>query len=498
MVDDKDELNVFEDIHEHYRNIFQNSLVGIYRSTPDGKVVLANPALIKMLGYSSFKELAQLNLEEGDRFVSISRKDFKDKLETDGMITGMEYKIKTATGDVIIVRENAKVIKNGKGNALYYDGMMEDITEQRRIKDALKEKEELYQSLVAISPVPIILTDMKGNILEASKSAKGLWGYSKMDEFSNKGVISLVADEHREKVKIGFNNLCANRQVNDLQLNFLKSDGAIFIGEVNCSLIYGAEAEPKYVIHTIRDITDQKEMEIEMKKRLMKFNVDNGNIYLIKEVSSSLSLEVFVDLLNVQFEGIVMSRKTYKDFQKAMEGDYAHYWLAERTGHNSIFPSKDEILAFASQLPKRKVVLLDRLDYIISKIGYSETLSMVQSLREIAYYSDHIILFTIDPNVLDERQLAMLNNETKEVFPFQKAWLPEDLLEVLKFVYNENKMGNKPSHTRVSRMIGISKPTAGKRIRQLVDSGFLIESLKGKSKILELSPDGKRLFLENM
>jgi len=52
-----------EKIEASYRNLFENTPIGIYRTTPDGRILMANPALLEMLGYSSLEELAAHNLE---------------------------------------------------------------------------------------------------------------------------------------------------------------------------------------------------------------------------------------------------------------------------------------------------------------------------------------------------------------------------------------------------------------------------------------------------
>jgi PAS domain-containing protein len=49
---------------ERFRTLVENATVGIYRTTPDGRIIMANPAIVKMLGYNSFQELASRNLEE--------------------------------------------------------------------------------------------------------------------------------------------------------------------------------------------------------------------------------------------------------------------------------------------------------------------------------------------------------------------------------------------------------------------------------------------------
>jgi PAS domain S-box-containing protein len=75
---------------ERFRTIFENTAIGMYRTTPDGRILMANPALVKMLGYSAFGELAQLNLEERGFDRDYPRSVFKERLEKQNKIIGEE------------------------------------------------------------------------------------------------------------------------------------------------------------------------------------------------------------------------------------------------------------------------------------------------------------------------------------------------------------------------------------------------------------------------
>ena len=75
---------------ERFREIYEHSLIGIYRTTPDGGVLMANPALLRMLGYGSFEELSRLNLEDGGYAPGYSRADFRKRIESEEGLTGYE------------------------------------------------------------------------------------------------------------------------------------------------------------------------------------------------------------------------------------------------------------------------------------------------------------------------------------------------------------------------------------------------------------------------
>ena len=117
------------------------SRVGIYRTTPQGNILMANLALVNMLGYDDFKALAARNLEENGFEPDYPRSVFRDRIEQDGEVKGLEERWKRPDGSVIFMRESARVVRSEDGKSLYYDGIVEDITERKRAEEALRRSE---------------------------------------------------------------------------------------------------------------------------------------------------------------------------------------------------------------------------------------------------------------------------------------------------------------------------------------------------------------------
>jgi len=116
---------------EQYRSLFERVPTGMYRTTPDGSILMANPALIQMLGYSSFDELASHNLDEISFGSGFSREKFKNLLECEGEIKGLKYLWIRNDNRVIHLYESARAIRGEDGSILYYEGTIEDITERK-------------------------------------------------------------------------------------------------------------------------------------------------------------------------------------------------------------------------------------------------------------------------------------------------------------------------------------------------------------------------------
>jgi PAS domain S-box-containing protein len=144
---------------ERFRSLYEQSTIGLYRTTPDGRILMANPTLVKMLGFSSFDELALRNLEVDGYDVSSARAIFKAKIEEEGEVMGMKSSWKNKDGTALCVRESARAIRDAQGHALYYDGTVEDITERNLAEKALAAERTLLMTLINAIPDRIYVKD---------------------------------------------------------------------------------------------------------------------------------------------------------------------------------------------------------------------------------------------------------------------------------------------------------------------------------------------------
>ena len=153
--------NTLRESEERFRSLYENSTIGLYRTSPDGIIIMANPALVKMLGYNSVEELAQRNLEQNGFEPGYPREEFKKIIDAEGEIRGLESVWKKQDSSVIYIRESAKVIRDSKGDIIYYEGTVEDITERKTAEVALRESEARFKILFDESPVAMLEVNFK-------------------------------------------------------------------------------------------------------------------------------------------------------------------------------------------------------------------------------------------------------------------------------------------------------------------------------------------------
>ncbi|MBI4726989.1 PAS domain S-box protein [candidate division TA06 bacterium] len=134
-----------------YSQLFEGIVEGIYRTTPEGKVLLANPALVKMLGFESLEQVIKLDLNKSGYMDVNTRRRFKELMERDGQALGFEARWKRPDGKILIISENARAVRDGQGNVTCYEGTIEDITERQQAEEALLNEKNKLSDLFRVS-----------------------------------------------------------------------------------------------------------------------------------------------------------------------------------------------------------------------------------------------------------------------------------------------------------------------------------------------------------
>lgn len=145
--------------------LFQLLPIGAYRSDRDGTLLHANAALLRMNRYTSEAEMhAHLRNSSKDPYVDpLRRSQFLALLESSGQVTNfVSEMVRFKTGEHMWVREHAHVVRDDNGNARYYEGTVEDITEELAAQARLDQSEALLQNVLQTIPDRVWLKDLNG------------------------------------------------------------------------------------------------------------------------------------------------------------------------------------------------------------------------------------------------------------------------------------------------------------------------------------------------
>lgn len=242
-----------EEIWPQFRDLHENFPIGLYRTTPQGKVLLANSALLAMLRIGSLTELAQLNLEQGGYHPDYPRQQFKEAIEREGAVHGWESAWRRADGTTVYVRENARAVRDRDGRIVCYDGAVEDISELKQVEASLREAEARYRGLVE-SAFEGYVIHQGGFIIDANLAYARMFGYQ-LRELIGRPVLEMSAPEVRKKVRA----IIARNDEKPYESIGLRKDGRPFFIETSGrSCAYRGQPAR---IAAVRDITERKQME---------------------------------------------------------------------------------------------------------------------------------------------------------------------------------------------------------------------------------------------
>ncbi|MEG5032377.1 PAS domain-containing sensor histidine kinase [Microcoleus sp. AT3-D2] len=129
-----------EEAEAKYRSIFENAGEGIFQSTPDGRYITANPALARIYGCDSPEEVtAKFTDIERQLYVDPARRnEFLRSIEESGTVSDFESKIYRSDGSIVWISEKARAVRDSSGVVLYYEGLIEDITQRKQAEESLR------------------------------------------------------------------------------------------------------------------------------------------------------------------------------------------------------------------------------------------------------------------------------------------------------------------------------------------------------------------------
>ena len=354
----------------------------------------------------------------------------------------------------------------------------------------LRESEERFRAIFENSHTLITLSDLSGLVMWANPAWLEKTGYT--PETQGDIVDKVHPDDLKRFIKIHEELKKKDCDLMRWEYRYKSVDGDYLWLDAMAKKIKLRGEDMLSVISN--DVTRKKITELEMKMKLMKFSLEEGSLYLVQEPSVNLAKEAFGDLLKVGYNGIMLSRTPKEKTYGLKDYEFRHIWISEKGKGDVVKPKVKAIEGLLDTLPANQAILIDRLDYIISKNDFKSTLHLVQSLNELAYLKNQIIILSTDPKVMKSTELAQLEKESTEVEPFYKGKLPHDVVTLLKAVYDSNIMGVKPTYSKIGDELKISKPTCRKRVRKLITAGYLFENTTGRSKVLELTGKGRILF----
>ncbi|MHA1800695.1 MAG: PAS domain-containing protein [Candidatus Heimdallarchaeaceae archaeon] len=259
---------IIKESEERYRTLIETSPNAIILLNLEGKLQFVNKLSASIFGYKTTEDM--LGLTPID---FISRKDFEivssslTETITKGSVRNIVLDAIKKDGTSFPVELSATLLldKNDKPGSIM--GIIEDITDRKKVVDALKENEEKFRQTFDQSNDGVVLYNLKGNIIDVNHRVRELIGYSK-SEMLLLTIHQLHPVTEQEDSKNAF-EIIQNEGYVKYEINFKRKNGSIFPAEVSSSQ-FEIRGE-KFVQGVIRDITERKSAEKELRESEEKF-----------------------------------------------------------------------------------------------------------------------------------------------------------------------------------------------------------------------------------
>ena len=253
-------IHVLKDISDRreaerrYRELFDNIQEGLFFSTPAGRFIEVNDAMVRMLGYSSREELLQIDIPTQLYISPEQRLDHSKLMQEHGTLRNFEATLLRKDGSPIHVLINAFGLHDKVGNLLQIRGLMLDVTGLRTYQSELHRERDFSGKILSNTQSFILVADTAGLISYANKR----WYDSGFDqkELLGRPLLDLAAPGFLPALAQAVQSTLNNQQIDNLELEIVRRNGVAGKFSVNLSPMRDEQGIVTSIIAVLTDITD--------------------------------------------------------------------------------------------------------------------------------------------------------------------------------------------------------------------------------------------------
>jgi len=271
ITEEKNAREALRRSEERYRTLVENASDIIFRTDNTGHFTFVNPAALRTTGYE--KEVII-----GMHYPELIRQDMRDeaiKFFGRQFVKGLnntysEYPIITKDGHELWLGQNTQLIAED-GNVTGFQSVARDITERKRVEDALRESEERYRSILEEMEEAYYEVDLKGNFTFFNESLCKTFGYSRV-ELMGMNNRAYTSPKHARKAFLAFNEIYQTGIKKALiDYEIIKKDGGKRSLETSILPVKNPSGEIIGFRGVLRDITDRKQADEALLDSKLKF-----------------------------------------------------------------------------------------------------------------------------------------------------------------------------------------------------------------------------------
>ncbi|NOZ46037.1 MAG: PAS domain S-box protein, partial [Chlorobi bacterium] len=427
-----------QEAEKNYRSIYENIKEGIYQSSVDGCYISANPALANILGYGSPKELIEsiTNIGEQIYVSSEQRKEYRRLIEQN-KIHNYEFQAYRKDGSIIWLMNNARIVKDEKGQVLFYEGTIEDIHERKLAEIELIEHKTNLEKLVEErtteikklslatenSPVSVVITDNSGNIEYVNKKFTEVTGYTSKEVKGENPSILDSGKNPKSLYKNLWDTITSGKEWYGEFIN-KKKNGELFVEYASIAPIMNRQGEITHFVALKEDITLAKEEQKAKAERdeilkmqfkiLTKLSADdlvlkNGFLNAIKTVSEYAARGLNVNRISIWF---------FNEDKSVLRCNDLYEKKVSKHSNNTILKSSDFPVYFEALLSGKTIDVADAIHdprTIEFAANYLKTLNISSMLNVPIWMNSEIY------GVLCCEHSGLIRNWSNEDMTFAQA-----------------------------------------------------------------------------
>ena len=254
-----------------YRMLFENMPIGLYRTSVEGEIRNANPALLRMFGSSDAQSM--LGRKAWDFYRNPATNDiFEELISKSGSLSAFEAEYTREDGTTFWAEDYVRIIHDENGVPEYYEGSLIDTTDRKQAEVKLKESEQRYRLLAErVADVVWVLDLTTKTFKYVSPSVQRLMGYSN-DELNGVGLNMILTPASMARIEEiiperiqRFLNGDEAAVTEVYQLDQIRKDGSVVSVEVSSTVVVNEKSELEEVGVT-RDITQRKQAEDDIRR----------------------------------------------------------------------------------------------------------------------------------------------------------------------------------------------------------------------------------------